>query len=146
MTTTIKLDDLTEVRIKREVYDRWNSLAIKAITKDGTSIYFNLTGAGYTLDHKPIPVTWEAPQHERPAGEQAHRQPRELFNITHLNNPEDLRLREIRDLLKSYDEENETPNEILHAIHEVLFGPRPDSVASSQVPQPVAVEDDEIPF
>ena len=150
MTTSLKLDSVTECRIQRKVYDRWNSIDIQAITADGLSVYFNLEGLGYSLDHKPIPVTWEAPEHERPEGQQAHRQPRELFNIKNCNQPEPLQLTAIRELLMSYDEENETPNEILHAIHEVLFGPRADSVAFSQevpsISEPVSVEDDEIPF
>lgn len=133
MATNQYTSDVASVRIRRVAYAKWNTLAIDALTRDGfTLIHWVIEDGKFGPDHKPIPVTWEHP--EFPEKETEYKEmfsPRELFNIRAVNQPEDSRMTAIRELLMSYDEENETPNEILHAIHEVIWGP------SGQEPKPI---------
>jgi hypothetical protein len=117
--------DVAQVRVTRIVYARWNQLAITALGKDGMNLFrWVIEDNKFGPDHRPLTVTWEHPDFPEKAEEyRTMDTPRELFNIRAVNQPEDSRLTAIRELLMSYDEESESPNEILHAIHEVLWGP-----------------------
>jgi hypothetical protein len=138
----------TSVRIYRTVYPKWNGLHIDFTDRDNEALLTIAVGNDeFQDDHKPLPVTWEAPHFHIPTSE-AHEllTPVELFNIKETNRPEDPHLTAIRELLLSYDEGNETAEDMLRAISEVIFGREEGLQEDSQAVPSTGVEEDEVPY
>lgn len=149
MTTNLYTSDIKEIRLKRIVYARWNQFVLEAKGADGMNLLrWVMEDGKFGPAHLPLVVTWEHPEFPEKREEyQVMTTTRETFNVKNCNQSEDPRLTEIRGILESYNDESEDPKSILTSIYEVIYGgPGLDSVASSQVPPPVSVEDDEIKF